>query len=617
MKIHKIRIENYKSIGDVTFDLNDTTSVIVGPNDHGKTNILNAIHDIFSFSFQEGTNKLHDSSFYKKKKRRDSGASPLRISFQIKELPNGLRYTKKRLSSIALSIQFMADGTFRCSFNNLELTKPKRTHSQKAFEKYREIRSHLNVIYVPTFRNLEAHLNEYTDEAALYSLISTQLLSMMETQQGGTTAAYRTVNSIYEKISTLVDRSFRDIEKQVSTYLPSSSKLKIDFGFLNKTDDPDRALSKIIAKEVFVKNKSDGTKITDLGSGIQQAVLIGLLEKNLIRQNKTNILLFEEPESFLHPSAQRELFLKLSNLTKRPSTQGIFSTHSAAIVDSANLSSLIVIKKDLEFGITDVFPFSPPDAGVFNQKEFARLELEKTFQNSEIFFSELVVFVEGRSDQLVLREAIRKKFPELAYKITIVDVGGSGSVDLFINFISSFRNRDGYAFKWISMLDKDSLKGTKATHNACKKIKLSEPINWTKVDSLADKEISLNGQSVNRNIARLTIKQINKNLSANNFYINVADIEYLLIDENNFRKIRDNLIQHFDEDKNDLLNLNSADDLARLLGSKGPNLDWEIAGTLKRKWKKPYIAKTIISNLDNNDFTVELNDIVDLLKKKL
>lgn len=617
MKLSRIRIENYKSIEDVNFEINEDVSVIVGPNDHGKTNILMAILDAFTFPYKD-ENEISDTSFYKRRKRRDSGATPLRISFFITNLPKGLRHTKKKLDSIALSIHFMAKGTFRCFINSNDLTRPKRKHSKSAWTKYLAIRSNLNVIYVPTFRNLETHLQEFHEQAALYNLISTHLLGMLETQQGGTTAEYRTINSLYEKIEKLVTRSFEEIEDQVSHYMPSSSKVLVNFGFLNNgKESADKYLSRLIAKEVFVKNKNDGTRVSDLGSGIQQAVLIGLLEKNLIKNNKTNVILFEEPESFLHPSAQRELFLKLSKLTKRPSTHAIFSTHSAAVVDSANLKSLIVIKKNSKSGITKVFPFKYIKNSTFGDKDFSKLELEKTFQNSEIFFSDLVVFVEGRSDQLVLREVIKQKYPELSYRITIIDIGGSGSVDVFANFISCFRNEDGKAFKWIAILDKDSLFGTKALENAYKKIHGDSEINWSDIYKHAQTKIPTLATVLNENTCRLLRNRINNKLKDKNFYINAADVEYLLVNENNYVFIKNFLIQNFPEYKSDLNILATCNDIAKLLGSKGPNLDWKPTENIKRNWKKPFIAKAIIANLSLEKYSEELNAIIENLKDRL
>lgn len=440
MNLKSIRIENYKSIHDTTFNLDNHFSVLVGPNDHGKSNILHAVHDFFCFPINEDGSPSKNEAIYRNKKRRNASAAPLRISCLISNLPAGLKHTKKKLDQIAITIQFMANGEIRCSLNSPTLDQPKRAHSKAAWEKYVAIRSAFNTIYVPTFRNLEAHLLESDDDAALYNLISSQLLNMLETQQGGTTRAYRTINGINGKINALVESSFNDIRNQVARYLPSTTKTEIDFGFLQhiKEDERDKYLSKMIAREVFIKNKTDGARISELGSGIQQAVLIGLLEKNLIKPGKTNLLLIEEPESFLHPSAQRELFVKLTDLTRKPATQAIFSTHSAAIVDSSPLKSIIAIRKDNEHN-TDAFAFNASERKL-TAKDVNKFEIEKTFQNSELFFSDLIVLVEGRSDQLVLREAIKKLTPELFYRITILDVGGSGSMDVFINFIKSFES---------------------------------------------------------------------------------------------------------------------------------------------------------------------------------
>lgn len=617
MNLKLIRIENYKSIHDTTFRLDNHFSVLVGPNDHGKSNILHAIHDFFTFPITEDGNPERNDAIYRNKKRRNASAAPMRITCLISNLPAGLKHTKRKLDEVAITIQFMANGEVRCSLNSPSLNKARRAHSKAAWEKYYAIRSIFNTIYVPTFRNLEAHLLESDDNAALYNLISTQLLSMLETQQGGTTRAYRTINGINEKIKTLVESSFDDIRSQVARYLPSTTRTDIDFGFLQhiKEDERDKYLSKMIAREVFIKNKTDGAKISELGSGIQQAVLIGLLEKNLIKQGKSNLLLIEEPESFLHPSAQRELFVKLTDLTRKPATQAIFSTHSAAIVDSSPLRSIVAIRKDIEQN-TDAIGFNASERKI-TIKDLNKLEIEKTFQNSELFFSDLIVLVEGRSDQLVLREAIRRLAPELFYRITILDVGGSGSMDVFINFIRSFEFNKKTAFKWLAIFDKDALTGTKALQKCHAKVfPSSASENWNEIEKLAAKNVSCDAYGmINHNSARIFASRINKLLHNSNFIVNRADIEFMLVRPEKLNKAKALLAEIHPSEVATINQILNVDQLAIVLGSKGPNLAWK--GTNNRIWKKPAIAKALVANSSADEFPDELKDLILTFKNKL
>jgi len=147
VKIVRIKIENYRSIKCIEIKLLDKI-LLVGPNDHGKTNILKAVGDFLNLDLN-----TENETFYRKNKRRDSGSSPLRFSFVIDDLPPGLRHTRKKLKTMAFTIQVMANGEVKVSQNSLKLDSPKSKNNKKIKEKLKEMQKNLSVTYVPTFRD--------------------------------------------------------------------------------------------------------------------------------------------------------------------------------------------------------------------------------------------------------------------------------------------------------------------------------------------------------------------------------------------------------------------------------------------------------------------------------
>lgn len=61
--------------------------------------------------------------------------------------------------------------------------------------------------------------------------------------------------------------------------------------------------------------------------------------------------------------------------------------------------------------------------------------------------------------------------------------------------------------------------------------------------------------------------------------------------------------------------ITNVDQLATLLGSKGPNMDWK--GSNNRIWKKPAIAKALVANLSADELPDELKDLILNLKNRL
>lgn len=244
-----MKIENFRSIKSETIEFHDLT-LLVGANDHGKSNLLKAIDAFFNREIDPG-GFLIDNSFYEQNKRRDSGSSPLRITALIGNLPAGLQYTKRKLKQVPISIQFYADGDARVSFNSMELDRPKRHHNDQAYEKLIAIRDHFHVTYVPTFRNIEAELDPFANKSILFQMLSAYLGNAIERQQGGTSSEYRTMKRVKNEIDTLLKDSFDEIRQNAEKYLPSSlANTKFAFRFIpeNTEDSRDLELSKILAK---------------------------------------------------------------------------------------------------------------------------------------------------------------------------------------------------------------------------------------------------------------------------------------------------------------------------------------------------------------------------------
>jgi hypothetical protein len=55
--------------------------------------------------------------------------------------------------------------------------------------------------------------------------------------------------------------------------------------------------------------------------------------------------------------------------------------------------------------------------------------------------------------------------------------------------------------------------------------------------------------------------------------------------------------------------------VSSLIGSKGPNLDWN--KELDEKWKKAFLHRAITMNLKKTEFTKEFEKLMDLFKSKM
>jgi hypothetical protein len=136
-------------------------------------------------------------------------------------------------------------------------------------------------------------------------------------------------------------------------------------------------------------------RLHDKGSGIEQLLILAVH----LAASEHHIVLIEEPESHLHPGAQREFARWLRQLADR-GWQFIISTHSPVFINEAGDSAAIVWvnKRD---GRTSVLPWNQRPEG--DKAEATRLLAELGVQPSDALLYNSLLLVEGPSDCDVFR----------------------------------------------------------------------------------------------------------------------------------------------------------------------------------------------------------------------
>ncbi|MDI5893889.1 ATP-dependent nuclease [Flavobacterium algoritolerans] len=139
------------------------------------------------------------------------------------------------------------------------------------------------------------------------------------------------------------------------------------------------------------------------------------------------IIAIEEPESHLHPNAQKKLYSQLKSIPG----QKIISTHSSYIAGSAELKEIRSLTKNnsnVEVKKIEVTEFSPED--------IRKIERHVVNTRGELFFSKAIILCEGETEEQSLPLLIKKHFGKdvIELGIDIVGIGGGGNYFPFINF---------------------------------------------------------------------------------------------------------------------------------------------------------------------------------------
>lgn len=214
---------------------------------------------------------------------------------------------------------------------------------------------------------------------------------------------------------------------------------------------------------------NDGIKtdISRKGHGLQRALIFALIKTwaNIIREERENpvvtpeeerpnrqssnsaYFIFEEPELYLHPQAQRELFSSLV-LLSASDNQILLCTHSSSFIDMNMYKSICIVKKENDTIGSTVFQCKTDLFSEEDDKKNFNLVHWFNPDRSELFFSKKVVLVEGPTDKTVI-PFLAKQLNIFRYDYTLIECASKDAFVPYIELLNKFR------LPYVAVYDKD------------------------------------------------------------------------------------------------------------------------------------------------------------------
>jgi putative ATP-dependent endonuclease of OLD family len=158
---------------------------------------------------------------------------------------------------------------------------------------------------------------------------------------------------------------------------------------------------------------------------------------NLLDENSKNekrvffpILAIEEPESHLHPNAQKKLYRQMDEICG----QKLISTHSPYIAACADLQQIRSFYK------TDSLSVGSFASLMLSDEDIRKVKRQVINTRGEIFFSKLIVFFEGETEEQALPVLFEKYFGfnSVEAGVDFIGVGGYEGYWPFLNFAKQF-----------------------------------------------------------------------------------------------------------------------------------------------------------------------------------
>ncbi|MEW6532042.1 MAG: AAA family ATPase [Thermodesulfobacteriota bacterium] len=310
-------------------------------------------------------------------------------------------------------------------------------------------------IYIQAVKDLSDETK--TKESTPFGKILGILLRAIEDQLGDESEIFLRLQKRLNRME-LADGSVQDerleqvkiIESTVEQYVQESftdTKLRIEI-------PPPELKTVLSGAKIFANDGVEGL-IDSKGDGLRRATVFSILrayadlskhplfqkEPGTERRRGRYLLLFEEPELYLHPKAQRILFEALKTFSDDHYI--IVSTHSPMFLGPDATETFVKLTKfrpnPAERPYTKVWPVDLSEVKAKDQFQLICYE-----NNNAAFFSDTVILVEGDSDYLV--------FPHMAClinpgwdcgrtSVAFARISGKSSIQRYKKFFASFGTR--------------------------------------------------------------------------------------------------------------------------------------------------------------------------------
>lgn len=388
-----IAFAGYKSFGEQIQKLNylSKINILIGPNNHGKSNVLKFIYDIYpkyqkskGFSLDEIDRPKPNYSILK-----------IGIPFDGNKIPNGLSaQSTDTINRIIASIKkvqqeneawFYFDNNKKCLIHDISdqiFTEIEDRELSKLWQELTrsgggggrtqhwepEILEYLtpnhpvyNIEVIPAIRSIG------NEKAITDSLCGKDMIPRLADLQRPD------INDKYE--------SKKEQFQQINCFLRS---------VINKEDAeieiPDNKSS------IYVKIDKKVLPLESLGTGIHQVIIIATASTVI----NGKVICIEEPELHLNPILQKKLIRYLEKFTDN---QYIITTHSASLMDTPNAEVYQVSMSDNQSIVTHVSS-NQQKSGICNHLGY---------HPSDLLQANCVIWVEGPSDRIYLNKWITTK----------------------------------------------------------------------------------------------------------------------------------------------------------------------------------------------------------------
>ena len=489
MKLEKIIIHNIRSFKDAEF-ITPAYTLLVGENNSGKTNLLYALR----LFYEEGNVKFKNADDFPKFATADN-ESWVELEFittneEQESLREEYRSTDNKLK---VRKYFKSDNeAFLQKDQSNIYAYENGTLSNNLFYGARNISQAKlgSVIYIPAVSKSDDTL-KLSGPSPFRDLVNTVMKKVVEQSPSfqNLETAFTNFNTDFRNEADQAGMSISSLTNEINDNIEDWG---INFGVDIRSIKPDDIVKSLL-QHYFKDQQLNDEEINhnSFGQGLQRHLIYTLIRLAAKYKSATasrtrgfnpdySLILFEEPEAFLHPTQQEKLQSSLRELSQLPNQQIILSTHSPKFVCKQTLYFNTLIRLGKSNGVTKIFKLDDEEIsfiqneniGLYNlfceklmdtstpqaiktiiqrrqfghnpprtedklQDESINYFIWLNAERSSLFFAKHVIICEGPSEKVLFEYLFNELWTDLRDKqIYILDALGKFNIHRYISFLS-------------------------------------------------------------------------------------------------------------------------------------------------------------------------------------
>lgn len=446
MKLAEIIIENFRGISEpVRIKINDIV-VLIGNNNVGKTTILSAYE-----AFATAGCKLNIKDFHLENPQYIPVITGIFEGVANGEIAERWIHRDERLGyESCIKVQYR--------WASPDSAKQKYSYDPQSGEYVVNGTGGFDAILlskIPTPLKISPMDDPTELESKILSILTEAIKSNVRRDESNLITLLGQIEELARNVKTEIEEDIRvsteKIADELSKIFPEFNHVEIDIK--SGKIEPEKLINSGSFIRVGKKPTEEGhdfhrVPLSHHGTGLQRTFLWSALKMltetgrhkvgtRTLEAEKSKILLIEEPEAFLHPSAIRDAREALYAIAGLDNWQVMATTHSPMFIDlTKDHTTIIRIEKDCAFYPT-IRTFSTEEAG-FTLDDRENLKM-MNFCNpyiNEFFFANSNLLVEGETEYSVIKSLISEG--KIEPGIHVLNCIGKGNITTVSKILNHF-----------------------------------------------------------------------------------------------------------------------------------------------------------------------------------